>query len=92
MQQVILKELHEGVGGGRLGQDKTLNKLKERYYWTDHFNVVQDWCQTCPEQQWKFIYHGGWQLFFFLPGGWRLCLFPTRRHRQWLVDLWMKYF
>ena len=49
LQQVILKELHEGTGGGHLGQDKTLNKLKERYYWPGHFNAVRDWCQTCPE-------------------------------------------
>ena len=49
LQQVVLKELHEGVGGGHLGQDKTLNKLKERYYWPGHFNAVRNWCQTCPE-------------------------------------------
>ena len=48
LQQVILKELHEGTGRGHLGQDKTLNKLKERYYWPGHFNAVRDWCQTCP--------------------------------------------
>ena len=29
----ILKNLHEGVAGGHLGQDKTLHRLKERYYW-----------------------------------------------------------
>ena len=49
LQQVILKELHEGKGGGHLGQDRTLNKLKERYYWPEHLNAVRDWCQTCPE-------------------------------------------
>ena len=43
----ILKHLHEGVTGGRLGQDKTLHKLKERFYWPGHYNDIRDWCQTC---------------------------------------------
>lgn len=43
----ILKHLHEGVTGGHLGQDKTLHKLKERFYWPGHYNDVRDWCQTC---------------------------------------------
>ena len=43
----ILKHLHEGITGGHLGQDKTLHKLKERFYWPGHYNDVRDWCQTC---------------------------------------------
>ena len=43
----ILKSLHEGVTGGHLGQEKTLSKLKERFYWPGHYNDVRDWCQTC---------------------------------------------
>ena len=43
----ILKHLHEGVTGGHLGQDKTLHKLKERFYWPGHYNDIRDWCQTC---------------------------------------------
>jgi len=27
-------------------QDKTLYRLKERYYWSGHFNDVMEWCQT----------------------------------------------
>ena len=42
----ILKSLHEGVTGGHLGQEKTLSKLKERFYWPGHYNDVRDWCQT----------------------------------------------
>ena len=49
LQAVILNELHEGAVGGHLGQDKTLHKLKERFYWPGHFNAVRDWCQTCPD-------------------------------------------
>ena len=43
----ILKEAHEGVSGGHLGQDKTLYRLKEIFYWPGHFNDVRDWCLTC---------------------------------------------
>ena len=39
--------LHEGVTGGHLGQEKTLSKLKERFYWPGHYNDVRDWCKTC---------------------------------------------
>ena len=42
-----LRDLHEGVAGGHLGEVKTLSKLKERFYWLGHCNDVRDWCQTC---------------------------------------------
>ena len=43
----ILQELHAGVVGGHLGQDKTLSRLKERFYWPGHWNDVHQWCRTC---------------------------------------------
>ena len=43
----ILKTLHEGVAGGHLGQDKTLGRLKERFYWPAHWSDVNHWCRTC---------------------------------------------
>ena len=46
-RQDILRDLHEGVTGGHLGEVKTLSKLKERFYWPGHYNDVRDWCQTC---------------------------------------------
>jgi hypothetical protein len=48
LQKEILKEIHEGDTGGHLGQDKTLKKLKMRFYWPGHYNDVRDWCNTCP--------------------------------------------
>ena len=43
----ILQELYAGVVGGHLGHDKTLSRLKERFYWPGHWNDVQNWCRTC---------------------------------------------
>ena len=44
----ILFEIHQGTCGGHLGQEKTLNKLKERFYWPGHYTDIYNWCQTCP--------------------------------------------
>ena len=30
-----------------MGQEKTLSKLKERFYWPGQYNDVRDWCSTC---------------------------------------------
>ena len=30
-----------------MGIDKTLNRLKERFYWPGHYEDVRNWCQTC---------------------------------------------
>ena len=38
----IPKETHEGTSGGHLGQYKTLNHLKERFYWPGYFNDVRN--------------------------------------------------
>ena len=43
----ILTALHEGVAGGHLGQEKTFNKIKERFYWPGYWNDTWNWCQTC---------------------------------------------
>ena len=32
-REKILKDMHEGVIGGHLGEEKTLARVKERYYW-----------------------------------------------------------
>ena len=47
LRKEVLSDLHEGVVGGHLGIDKTLARLKERYYWPGHFNDVRDWCMNC---------------------------------------------
>ena len=36
IRETVLAELHVGSTGGHLGQEKTLGKLKERFYWPGH--------------------------------------------------------
>ena len=47
LRDEILAELHGGTLGGHLGVDKTLARLKERFYWPGHHSDVRDWCQNC---------------------------------------------
>ena len=47
LRKEVLAELHEGAAGGHFGVDKTLARLKERFYWPGHFNDVKDWCSNC---------------------------------------------
>ena len=47
LKKDILNSLHEGPFGGHLGEDKTLEKLKERFYWPGQYNDDRDWCRTC---------------------------------------------
>ena len=44
MRDNVLKEVHEGAMGEHLGEEKTLQKLKERFYWPGHWQSVQEWC------------------------------------------------
>ena len=44
MRDNVLKEVHEGAMGGYLGEEKTLQKLKERFYWPGHWQSVREWC------------------------------------------------
>ena len=49
LREAILKETHEGISGGHLGQEKILYRLRERFYWPGHFNDVRNWCLTCKD-------------------------------------------
>lgn len=44
---IILEELHGGTSGGHLGINKTLNKVRERFYWVRCKEDVEDWCKKC---------------------------------------------
>ena len=54
LRENIVKDIHEGVSGGHLGQDKTHYRLKEWFYWPCHYNDVRDWCKiyaTCASRK-----------------------------------------
>lgn len=42
----ILGETHDSPSGGHFGVNKTLGKIRQRFYWACKGNVVQ-WCKTC---------------------------------------------
>ena len=43
----ILEDIHGGTMGAHLGEEKTLMKLKERYYWPGHHTDICTFCKTC---------------------------------------------
>ena len=47
LQKEILDEPHGETQCGHLGEEKTLSRLKERFYWPGHWNDVRNWCNTC---------------------------------------------
>ena len=47
IRPLILEELHQGIGSGHLGHEKTLGRLKQRFYWPGHFRDVHNWCESC---------------------------------------------
>ena len=49
LQKEILSDVHSGAVGGHLREDKTLNRLRERFYWPGHTEDVHKWCQQCAE-------------------------------------------
>uniref|UniRef100_A0A1X7TH70 Integrase zinc-binding domain-containing protein n=1 Tax=Amphimedon queenslandica TaxID=400682 RepID=A0A1X7TH70_AMPQE len=48
LQSEVLKQIHAGSVGGHLGQSKTLQKLRDQFYWPGHYNDVMMWCASCP--------------------------------------------
>jgi len=47
MQGEILEKAHSGEFRGHLGEDKTRNRIKERFYWPGYYQSVREWCQAC---------------------------------------------
>ena len=43
----VLAALHKGVASGHLGQEKTFNRVKERFYWPGYYDNSNRCCQTC---------------------------------------------
>ena len=47
LREEVMGELHGGVMSGHLGESKTLQQLKRRFYWPGHSLDIKTWCQTC---------------------------------------------
>ena len=45
LRKKVIEEVHEGVLGGHLGEEKTFEKLKISYYWPGYRNAVKEWCR-----------------------------------------------
>ncbi|KAJ8916404.1 hypothetical protein NQ315_014615 [Exocentrus adspersus] len=41
----VLQAVHSGVGGGHFGINKTLDKVRERFYWLGSRSDVEEWCR-----------------------------------------------
>ncbi len=49
LRDEILNELHSDALEGHLGEDKTVGKVRERFYWPGMQRDVIQWIRTCPE-------------------------------------------
>jgi hypothetical protein len=43
----VLTEMHGGPSGGHLGVNKTIDKVRQRYYWLHSRDNVERWCPQC---------------------------------------------
>jgi len=43
----ILEEVHDSLSGGHFGVNKTLDKIRKRFYWATCKQDVEDWCRSC---------------------------------------------
>ena len=43
----ILEELHNSPESGHFDINKTLNKVRRRFYWATYKLDVEKWCKTC---------------------------------------------
>lgn len=47
MQPDVMRQMHEGPVGGHFGIERTVARLRTRYYWYHMREDVALWCQTC---------------------------------------------
>ena len=47
LRKDILHELHTKETAGHLGVNKTLERVKDRFYWPGCTKDVKDWCRAC---------------------------------------------
>lgn len=47
LQEEVLKYVHDNITSGHLGINKTLSRLRERFYWPDCGRAVRNYCRKC---------------------------------------------
>ena len=47
LHEKVIRDLHEGVVGAHLGEEKVLSQLKEQFYWLGCTEAVRIWCRSC---------------------------------------------
>ena len=47
LREEVLEESHAGSMGGHLGEDKTLARIREKFFWPGCSSAVKEWCKTC---------------------------------------------
>jgi hypothetical protein len=43
----VLQEIHGGTSGAHFGVNKTLGKIRERFYWVNARHDIETWCRKC---------------------------------------------
>ena len=47
LRQIVLESLHDSPFAGHFGEQRTLARVKLRYYWPGYVEDVSNWCKTC---------------------------------------------
>ena len=47
LREEVVQELHSGLVGGHLREDKMMARLRERFYWPGQWADVRDFCRAC---------------------------------------------
>ena len=43
----VLEEAHDSPSGGYFGVNKTLQKIRKRFYWASCRKDFENWCRSC---------------------------------------------
>ena len=48
-REEVMNEMHAAALGGHLGEEKTLARIRERFYCPGYHKDVCEWCKLCPD-------------------------------------------
>ena len=51
LREKVLTQLHDHVTAGHLGYMKTIEKVKQRFYWYNYREYIENWCKSCIQCQ-----------------------------------------